>query len=81
MDTPETFAGSERLAYFSMCDYRAALPDTLGELAGKINVYASMAGDDVIAWWYMNCGTPEGIVAIGAGRPTTCGATDTTGTP
>ena len=81
IDTPETFAGPERPAYFSMCEYRAAQPGILGEPWGKIKIYESTTGDDVIAWWYLNCGTPEGIVAIGAERPTNCGSTDTTGPP
>ena len=35
-------------------------------------------GNDVIAWWYDDCGFPEGLVAVGAERPNNCGSTDTT---
>ena len=39
---------------------------------------AAMDRDWVIAWMYWDCGTPEGIVPVGSGRPTNCGSSNTT---
>ncbi len=78
MDIAEEFGGAERLAYFSQCEARAAQPKSFGGEWGVIDVYASETGDEVVAWWYQGCGTPEGIVAVGTDRPNNCGASDTT---
>jgi hypothetical protein len=78
INTPEAFAGAEGLAYFSECEQQAARPARLTDPWGRINIYATKTGDEVVAWLYPDCAIPEGIVAVGSARPTTCGATDTT---
>ncbi len=78
ISTPEAFAGTDGLAYISQCEEKAARSTTFGGPSNKISIYAAKTGDEVIAWWYPDCGSPAGIVAIGAARPTSCGTTGTT---
>ena len=75
---PDSFATPEDLAWFSLCDKQNAMMHPLGEEAEPLQIYATADGNDVIAWWYDDCGFPEGLVAVGAERPNNCGSTDTT---
>lgn len=78
LSMPESYARPDGLAYFSRCERDAALNVGFGEPMGIVQVYAQAEGDEVIAWWYIECGYPEGLVAVGAKR-TPCVSTDTTG--
>lgn len=78
VNTPAHFAGTEQAGYFSQCDYDAAQPTQLGGAFGKINIYAARTGDNVVAWWYLDCGLPDGVVAVSASRPAACATTATT---
>jgi|CXWL01.1.fsa_nt_gi hypothetical protein len=75
---PDSLATPEGLAWFSLCEQQEARMDPLGNAAEPLQIYATADGIDVIAWWYTDCGSPEGIVAVGAERPNNCGSTDTT---
>ena len=77
MAIPDSYATPDGLAYFSQCERRIAQDVPLGEPMGIVNVYARPDGDDVIAHWYVDCGYPEGLVAIAADRPDNCGSTET----
>lgn len=81
ISTPEAFAGSDGLAFFSQCEEKAARSTTFGGPSNRIFIYAAKTGDEVVAWWYSDCGSPEGIVAPGAARPASCGTTGTTAAP
>jgi hypothetical protein len=78
IDASEASAGTEGRAYYSECELLAARPARLTDPWGRINIYAARTGGEVVAWWYQDCGIPEGIVAVGSDRPKVCGARDTT---
>lgn len=80
MALPDSYASPDGLAYFSQCERNLLVNVPLGEpIVGVVNVYARPDGDEVIAWWYIECGYPEGLVAVEADRPNNCGSTDTSG--
>jgi hypothetical protein len=80
MAIPDSYARPDGRAYFSPCERDIAADVPGGEPMGTVQVYAHPDGDEVIAWWYIDCGYPEGLVAVGAARPNNCGSTDTTAT-
>ena len=45
-----------------------------------MNIYADRTSTVAIAWFYPDCGMPEGFVAVKDKRPDTCNTTVTTGT-
>lgn len=66
--------------YFSLCEFREAeRTHALGKSTPPLKVYADPTGKTVIAWWYSDCGLPEGVVHAKGARPA-CVTTGTTGT-
>jgi len=58
------------VGYFAECDALAARTGApLGTPFRPIEVYDDPVGTNVIAWWYLDCGLPDGIVGPGKARP------------
>jgi hypothetical protein len=56
----------------------------LDQPAPRVNIYDGPTGSKVLAWWYPDCGLPEGVYAVGTAHPAKCagaGAASTTTTP
>lgn len=69
VDLPTGLAPTN-VGYFAECDAsvaRAGAP--LGTPFRAIEVYDDPVGTNVIAWWYQDCGLPDGIVGPGKARP------------
>jgi hypothetical protein len=79
IDVPLGLGAPDGSAYFSRCETAKARNSSFGEPAAAVNIYAHAVGDTVTAWWYPDCGLPDGVVATGTKRPSSCGSTATTG--
>ena len=66
-------------AYVSTCEmHRSRAARALDDRPDPIDMYRDEVGDDLIAWMYMACGLPAGVVPVGTDRPRACGSSDTT---
>lgn len=78
VDLPAGSAPTD-VGYFAECDVRAASAEApLGTPFRPIEIYDDPVGSKVIAWWYVDCGLAEGIVAPGSPRPACAPDTDAT---
>lgn len=77
IDVPAKYLNAQGTAYFSQCEHNAAIAK-FGQPATRVNIYASSTGSDVIAWWYPDCGMPEGVYAVGTPHPAKCADVGTT---
>ena len=69
VDLPNGLA-STNVGYFAECDALAARTGApLGTAWRPIEVYDDPVGTNVIAWWYQDCGLPDGMVEPGKARP------------
>lgn len=77
---PPQFLNAQGTAYFTQCEERAAMGKLLGQPASRVKIYASQTGARVLAWWYPDCGMPEGVYAVGTPHPAKCADVGTTAT-
>lgn len=75
---PEEFTNEDGIAFFSQCEEQAAMGKILGEPALLVKIYSSETGSDVVAWWYPDCGMPEGVFPVGTPHPAKCAEVSTT---
>lgn len=75
---PAEFANAEGVAFFSQCERQAAMGKTLVDPSSVVKIYASQTGPKVVAWWYPDCGLPEGVFPVGTPRPAKCAVVATT---
>lgn len=54
-------------AFVANCDFRQ--PNS----KPRVDVYDAKSGGQVVAWWYVNCGMPDGVVRVGSDYPAQCG--------
>ena len=78
IDVPAQFLSAQGTAFFSECEHRAALGTSFGQPASRVNIYASETGSKVVAWWYPDCGLPEGVFPVGTPHPAKCSEVGTT---
>jgi hypothetical protein len=71
IDVPAKFKNAQGTAYFSECEHNAAIVE-FGQQATRVKIYASQTGSEVLAWWYPDCGMPEGVFSVGTPHPAKC---------
>jgi hypothetical protein len=75
---PSQFLNAQGAAYFSQCEQQAAMGKVLGQPGTRVKIYDSQSGSKVLAWWYPDCGMPEGVYAVGTPHPARCVSVATT---
>ena len=74
IEVPPQFKNDRGVAYFNLCEQEVALAAFSSGTLTHVRIYTELTGDEVLAWWYPDCGLPEGVFAVGTAHPTTCGS-------
>jgi len=77
INVPAQFRSGQEMAFYTRCEEQAAT-GKFGEPASRVKIYASQTGTKVVAWWYPDCGMPEGVFAVGTPHPPKCAEVGTT---